>query len=89
MAYNYANCKRWSTEPFVLGIRIRLSGNHPVPDVCDELASDYPKTFMWRGWHPRCRCSQSPIMMDRDGEEWKRLRSLPKVLNTIDTLRIS
>ncbi len=78
MAYNYANCKRWSAEPFVLGIRIRLSGNHPVPDICDELAGDYPKTFMWRGWHPRCRCSQSPIMMDRDGEEWKRLRSLPK-----------
>lgn len=78
MAYNYANCKRWSAEPFVLGIRIRLSGNHPVPDICDELAGDYPKTFMWRGWHPRCRCSQSPIMMDRDGKEWKRLRSLPK-----------
>lgn len=31
-----------------------------------------------RGWHPRCRCSQSPIMMDRESDEWKRLRSLPK-----------
>lgn len=28
MAYNYANCKRWNNEPFVLGIRIRLSGAH-------------------------------------------------------------
>lgn len=78
MAYNYANCTRWSSQPFVLGIRIRLSGNHPAHDICDELEGDYPKDFMWRGWHPRCRCSQSPIMMDRDSEEWKRLRSLPK-----------
>lgn len=78
MAYNYANCKRWSEEPFVLGIRIRLSGNHPEEDICDELQGDYPKTFMWRGWHPHCRCSQSAILMDRDSEEWKHLRSLPK-----------
>lgn len=78
MAYNYANCKRWSEEPFVLGIRIRLSGNHPEHDICDELQGEYPKDFMWRGWHPRCRCSQSAILMDRDSEEWEHLRSLPK-----------
>ncbi len=78
MAYNTANCERWSEQPFVLGIRIRLSGNHPVPDICDELQGDYPRTFMWRGWHPRCRCSQSPVMMDRNGAEWKKLRSLPR-----------
>lgn len=78
MAYNYANCKRWSDEPFVLGIRIRLSGNHPEEDICDELEGDYPKDFMWRGWHPRCRCSMSSILMDRDSEEWKHLRSLPE-----------
>ncbi len=78
MAYNYANCKRWSDEPYVLGIRIRLSGNHPEEDICDELAGDYPKDFMWRGWHPRCRCSMSSILMDRNSEEWKHLRSLPE-----------
>lgn len=78
MAYNYSNCKRWESEPFVLGIRIRLSANHPEDDICDELAGDYPKTFMWRGWHPRCMCSVSPILMDRNSDEWKRLRKLPK-----------
>ena len=78
MAYNFANCKRWSSEPYVLGIRIRLSGNHPEEDICDELAGDYPKDFMWRGWHPRCRCSMSSILMDRNSEEWKHLRSLPE-----------
>ena len=78
MAYNYANCKRWSSEPYVLGIRIRLSANHPEEDICDELAGDYPKDFMWRGWHPRCRCSMSSILIDRNSEEWKHLRSLPE-----------
>lgn len=78
MAYNYSNCKRWESEPFVLGIRIRLSANHPEEDICDELAGDYPKTFMWRGWHPRCMCSVSPILMDRKSEEWKKLRKMPK-----------
>lgn len=78
MAYNFANCERWSSEPFVLGIRIRLSGNHPEEDICDELAGDYPKDFMWRGWHPRCMCSASSILIDRDSEEWKYLRSLPE-----------
>ena len=76
MAYNYANCKRWSDEPYVLGIRIRLSGNHPEEDICDELQGDYPKDFMWRGWHPRCRCTMSSILMDRNSEEWKNLRSM-------------
>lgn len=78
MAYNFANCERWSSEPFVLGIRIRLSGNHPEEDICDELAGDYPKDFMWRGWHPRCMCSASSILIDRNSEEWKYLRSLPE-----------
>ena len=78
MAYNYANCERWSSEPYVLGIRIRTSANHPEKDICDELAGDYPKDFMWRGWHPRCRCSMSSILIDRNSEEWKYLRSLPE-----------
>ena len=78
MTYNFANCERWSSEPYVLGIRIRLSGNHPEEDICDELEGDCPKDFMWRGWHPRCRCSISSILMDRNSEEWKHLRSLPE-----------
>lgn len=78
MAYNYANCERWSSEPYVLGIRIRTSANHPEKDICDELAGDYPKDFMWRGWHPCCRCPMSSILIDRNSEEWKYLRSLPE-----------
>ena len=79
MAYNYANCKRWSEEPFVIGIRIRLSKNHPLTDICDELQGDYPSDFVFTGWHPRCRCSMSSILMDRNSEEWKKLRAMPDV----------
>lgn len=76
MAYNYTNCKRWSEEPFVLGIRIRLSKNHPLTDICDELQGDYPSDFVFTGWHPRCRCSMSSILMDRNSEEWEKLRAM-------------
>lgn len=76
MAYDFANCTRWANEPFVLGLRIRLSDAHPDDDICDELEGDYPKTFMWRGWHPRCMCSISPILMDRKSDEWKKLRAM-------------
>lgn len=62
----------------MLGIRIRTLANHPEKDICDELAGDYPKDFMWRGRHPRCRCSMSSILIDRNSEEWKYLRSLPE-----------
>jgi hypothetical protein len=52
-----------------------LSNNHtcinpktgkpePFFDICDELAGDYPKTFMWTGWHPQCRCVMTPILVD-------------------------
>lgn len=33
---------------------------------------------MWRGWHPRCMCSVSSILMDRKSDEWKKLRKMPK-----------
>lgn len=71
MAYRYADNVRWQSEPFIRGIRIRLSNNHtlngkPFHDICDELQGDYPKSFMWSGWHPRCRCSASPILVSQE-----------------------
>ena len=32
-------------------------------DICDELAGDYPKSFLWTGWHPQCRCVITPILI--------------------------
>lgn len=81
MAYRYADSVRWQSEPFIRGIRIRLSGNHtlngkPFTDICDDLKGDYPKTFMWSGWHPRCRCIATPILIPQ--EEMDEIYKLPE-----------
>lgn len=80
-AYRYADCTRWQNEPFVIGIRIRLSDNHtcngkPFVDMCDDLYGDYPKWMLWRGWHVKCRCSASSILVDE--EEFRQIMALPK-----------
>lgn len=57
MAYRKADSERWQQIPFVLGIEIHVSKtNHPVEDICDELDGDYPKDFVFTGWHPFCKC---------------------------------
>lgn len=65
MAYRTADHESWAAIPFVLGIEIRLSNNHPVEDICDELAGRYPKEFKFVGWHPWCRCYAVPILADK------------------------
>lgn len=76
MAYRQAEYLRWQQLDFVVGIRIWLSNNHtvldskgnpqPLVDICDELVGDYPKTFLFKGWHPQCRCVVTPILSDYD-----------------------
>lgn len=80
MAYRYADYVRWNSEPFVVGFRIQLSENHtlngkPFYDMCDELVGVYPKTFKWAGWHPRCRCIATSILVSR--EEMEKISDLP------------
>lgn len=65
-AYRSADSERWQQMDFVTGIRIKLSGSHPVPDICDTLQGDYPKDFKFTGWHPQCFCIATPIMVDSD-----------------------
>lgn len=63
MAYRTADFERWNDLPFVTGIEVRLSPQHPRPDICDNLKGKYPKTFLFRGWHPFCICHAVPIML--------------------------
>lgn len=57
IAYRTNDHERWNALPFVEGIEIHTSHtNHPVRDICDELAGTYPKSFKFVGWHPNCRC---------------------------------
>lgn len=62
IAYRTADYERWQQLDFVVGIEIRLSNNHPVEDICDDLKGIYPKTFKWTGWHPNCRCYMVPVL---------------------------
>lgn len=66
MAYRMADHDRWQRLDFVLGQHIKLSRNHGEEDedICDELAGDYPKEFVFTGWHPQCMCYCTPIMLE-------------------------
>lgn len=67
IAYRTADYDRYQELPFVIGIEIRLSNNPKhVPDVCDDLAGQYPKDFKWTGWHPNCMCYQIPLLAKKD-----------------------
>ena len=56
IAYRTADYTRWQDFDFVVGIKIEVSKSNHVPDICDDLAGEYPKDFKWTGWHPHCRC---------------------------------
>lgn len=66
IAYRRADNERWQQMDFVLGQRIQLSKNHPKKDICDKLAGDYPKDFVFDGWHVQCFCFATPILIDED-----------------------
>ena len=73
MAYRTSDYTRWKQLDFVVGIEIRTSNNHPIADICDELAGRYPKDFKFTGWHPQCRCHAVSILktdeeMEADNE---------------------
>ena len=63
IAYRTADFLRWQDESCVVGIKVSPSAtNHPVADICDDLAGVYPKDFKFTGWHPSCRCFAVPIL---------------------------
>ncbi len=97
MAYRTSDYTRWQQLDFVVGIEIRTSNNHPIADICDNLAGRYPKDFKFTGWHPQCRCHAVSILktpeemtadneriMDGEelnGESVKRVDFVPDKLN--------
>lgn len=47
MAYRRADHERWQQMDFVLGIKIELSNQHPVTDICDysEINNNYKESL--------------------------------------------
>ncbi len=66
IAYRRADNERWQQMDFVIGQRVQMSRNHPKKDICDKLAGDYPKDFVFDGWHAQCFCVVVPILIDED-----------------------
>lgn len=66
IAYRTADYNRWQQLPFVIGVEIKLSNNHPDTDICDDLKGIYPKNFKWTGWHPNCRCYMVPVLAGKE-----------------------
>ena len=71
MAYRVSDHLRWQQLDFVVGIEIHLSNNHtlngkPFHDICDELQGRYPKDFVFKGWHPHCRCFATSILKTQE-----------------------
>lgn len=75
-AFRRAEWESYQSNPLVTGYEIRLSNNHtttnskgqriPLKDICDDMAGVYPKTFLWTGWHPQCRCEMIPILVSKN-----------------------
>lgn len=86
MAYRRAEWESYQNNPLITGYRIELSNHHtttnakgeeiPLKDICDEMAGTiYPKTFLWTGWHPQCRCKMIPILVS-DSDFASRMKAL-------------
>lgn len=73
MSYHKANASRWAKEPFVYGIRVWRSPQHPEEDICDELEGYYPKDFVFSGWHPNCWVDGTKVLTDRG---WKLMQDV-------------
>lgn len=80
IAYREADFTRWQQLGFVVGVEIKLSNNHPVWDICDDLKGVYPKGFKWVGWHPNCRCYMVPVLAKEEELD----QMLDKILNGED-----
>ena len=66
MGYRMSDCERWKQLDFVLGFEVKRSRNgHPCA-ICDALVGQYPKDFIFSGWHPFCICIAVPIVTDHD-----------------------
>ncbi len=65
--YRLTDCERWSQLYFVLGYQVRRSkSNRGSCVICDPLVGNYPKDYVFRGWHPFCICFATPILMDQE-----------------------
>lgn len=66
MSYRESDRLRWESLDFVVGFEIRRSNKEPKCKckLCERLKGKYPKSFVFKGWHPQCMCFAVPILQD-------------------------
>lgn len=74
-SFHYSQIQTNKDKPWVKGMRWRLSGSHPKPDVCDPMANGdhadlgpgvYAKTDVPRKPHPQCLCTLIPEVLSEE-----------------------
>lgn len=63
-AFRTSDHETWKATPFILGIEVKLSNNHPTYDICDILVGKYPANYKHTGFHPQCLCYAIPMLAD-------------------------
>ena len=61
ISYRMADHYRWKSIDFITGFEVKLSASHKIEDICDYMVGEYPKTFIFSGFHPQCFCISTPI----------------------------
>lgn len=74
MGYRTADHNRTDTMDFVVGRRVNLSTNPNHCPFCELAAGLYPKSFIFRGWHPQCRCYVTTVLKTREELERDNIR---------------
>ena len=78
MAYRESDHLRWQQLDFVVGFEVHRSNHEPMCkcSLCERLVGKYPKSFVFKGWHPQCLCYATAILMDEEGFDDQELSDL-------------
>lgn len=67
--YRKRDAVRWQSQGFTVGVEIHRSKSADVKcEVCKHMNGIYPKSFIFQGWHEKCICFITPVMLE--GEEF-------------------
>jgi hypothetical protein len=87
-AFHYQQIQDAQEKPWVAGMKWRISGSHPEPDICDKIAKNhsrgkeagvYNKDEVPDKPHPQCLCSLIPVVMEQEEFLQGLLANLPPV----------
>lgn len=68
-AYRSNDNRHYAESWWIIGKKIQVAHKDREIDMCDSLVGIYPKDYVFVGWHIRCMCYETPIIVsDKDNE---------------------